>query len=102
MRRRANQVIIRLNDDELALLREKIAGCHLSISEFFRRMLTGSEVKTIPMDVLRDVQKQVRGVGRNVNQIVKLAHISGRVPREALAQLAAEQEKIERQLERLM
>ena len=84
------------------MLKEKIAGCHLSMSEYFRRMLTSSEVKTIPLEVLRDVQKQVRGVGRNVNQIAKLAHISGNVPREALAQLAAEQEKIEEQLERLM
>lgn len=84
------------------MLREKLSSSHLSIAEYFRRMLTSSEVKTIPLEVLRDVQKQVRGVGRNVNQIVKLAHISGNVPREALARLAAEQEKIEEQLERLM
>lgn len=102
MRSRKYQVKFYLNDEEISLLRKKLSSSHLTIAEFFRRMLTGSELKTIPMDVLRDVQKQVRGVGRNVNQIVKLAHISGRVPREALAQLAAEQEKIERQLERLM
>lgn len=102
MRNKNKHINFYLDDREFNLLKEKLAGTHLSMSEYFRRTLTSSEVKTIPLEVLRDVQKQVRGVGRNVNQIAKLAHISGNVPREALARLAAEQEKIEEQLERLM
>ena len=102
MRTREYQVKFYLNRDELSLLKEKLAGSHLSMAEFFRRLLAGAEMKAVPLEVLRDIQKQVRGVGRNVNQIAKLAHISGNVPREALARLAAEQEKIEEQLGRLM
>lgn len=102
MRNKNKHINFYLDDREFNLLKEKLAGTHLSMSEYFRRMLTSSEIKAIPLEVLRDVQKQVRGVGRNVNQIAKLAHISGNVPREALARLAAEQEKIEEQLERLM
>ncbi len=47
------------------------------------------------------LQKQVKGVGRNVNQITRLAHISGKVSLETLRQISAAQEKIEQQLERL-
>lgn len=101
MRTREYQVKFYLNTNELSLLKEKLAGTHLSISAFFRQMLTSPNTKSIPLEVLRDVQKQVRGIGRNVNQITRLAHISGNVPRDALAQLAAAQEKIEEQLERL-
>ena len=46
-------------------------------------------------------QKQVKGVGRNINQITRLAHISGKVSLETLRQISAAQEKIEQQLERL-
>ena len=35
MRRRANQIIIRLNDEELSLLRKKVADSGMSMTKFF-------------------------------------------------------------------
>lgn len=101
MRRRTNQVCIRLSDEELAELKEKLTLNHLSASEFLRRIITNTEVKIVPEEIMRDVQKQVRGIGRNVNQIARLAHISGNVSAETLRQLGNKHEKIEEQLDRI-
>ena len=101
MRRRANQIIIRLNDEELSLLRRKVQESGLSMTKFFRTVIFSGEVKPLPPELVTDMQRQIRGIGRNVNQITKLAHISGKVSMETLRQISAAQEKIEKLLARL-
>ena len=101
MRRRANQIIIRLNDEELSLLRRKVQESGLSMTMFFRTVIVSGEVKPLPPELVTDMQRQIRGIGRNVNQITKLAHISGKVSMETLRQISAAQEKIEKLLARL-
>nr|WP_295944950.1 plasmid mobilization relaxosome protein MobC [uncultured Agathobaculum sp.] len=101
MRRRANQIIIRLNDEELSLLRRKVQESGLSMTKFFRTVIVSGEVKPLPPELVTDMQRQIRGIGRNVNQITKLAHISGKVSMETLRQISAAQEKIEKLLARL-
>lgn len=101
MRRRANQIIIRLNDEELSLLRRKVQESGLSMTKFFRTVVVSGEVKPLPPELVTDMQRQIRGIGRNVNQITKLAHISGKVSMETLLQISAAQEKIEKLLARL-
>ena len=101
MRRRANQIIIRLNDEELSLLRRKVQESGLSMTKFFRTVIVSGEVKPLPPELVTDMQRQIRGIGRNVHQITKLAHISGKVSMETLRQISAAQEKIEKLLARL-
>ena len=101
MRRRANQIIIRLNDEELSLLRRKVQESGLSMTKFFRTVIVSGEVKPLPPELVTDMQRQIRGIGRNVNQITKLAHISAKVSMETLRQISAAQEKIEKLLARL-
>ena len=101
MRRHANQIIIRLNDEELSLLRRKVQESGLSMTKFFRTVIVSGEVKPLPPELVTDMQRQIRGIGRNVNQITKLAHISGKVSMETLRQISAAQEKIEKLLARL-
>ena len=101
MRRRANQIIIRMNDEELSLLRRKVQESGLSMTKFFRTVIVSGEVKPLPPELVTDMQRQIRGIGRNVNQITKLAHISGKVSMETLRQISAAQEKIEKLLARL-
>ena len=101
MRRRANQIIIRLNDEELSLLRRKVQESGLSMTKFFRTVIVSGEVKPLPPELVTDMQRQIRDIGRNVNQITKLAHISGKVSMETLRQISAAQEKIEKLLARL-
>ena len=59
---------------------------NLSMAEYFRRLLVYGEIKIYPNAFVADLQKQVKGVGRNVNQITRLAHISGKVSLETLRQ----------------
>ncbi|HIX90546.1 MAG TPA: MobC family plasmid mobilization relaxosome protein [Candidatus Agathobaculum pullicola] len=101
MRNRVHQIKFRLNDEELSLLKRKVQDSGMSMSKFFRVLLLSGEVKVLSPEFVRDIQRQVRGVGRNINQIARLAHISGKVSMETLLQISAEQEKLEQMLERL-
>ena len=101
MRKRVHQVKFRLDDEELSLLRRKLRESNLPMAEYFRRLLVHGEIKIYPTEFAADLQKQVKGVGRNVNQITRLAHISGKVSLETLRQISAAQAKIEQQIGRL-
>ena len=101
MRKRVHQVKFRLDDEELSLLRRKLRESNLPMAEYFRRLLVHGAIKIYPQEFAADLQKQVKGVGRNVNQITRLAHISGKVSLETLRQISAAQAKIEQQIERL-
>lgn len=101
MRKRTNQIIVRLSDQEMLLLRRKLKANGMTMTGYFRALIVSGEIKIYPNAFVADMQKQVKGVGRNVNQITRLAHISGKVSLETLRQISAAQEKIEQQLERL-
>ncbi len=101
MRKRTNQIIVRLSDQEMLLLRRKLKANGMTMTGYFRALIVSGEIKTMPPELIQDVQRQVRGVGRNINQMAKLAHISGKVSMGTLYQISDAQEKLEQQVERL-
>lgn len=101
MRKRTNQIIVRLSDQEMLLLRRKLKANGMTMTGYFRALIVSGEIKTLPPELMQDVQRQVRGVGRNINQMAKLAHISGKVSIGTLYQISDAQEKLEQQVERL-
>ena len=101
MRKRTNQIIVRLSDQEMLLLRRKLKANGMTMTGYFRALIVSGEIKTFPPELMQDVQRQVRGVGRNINQMAKLAHISGKVSMGTLYQISDAQEKLEQQVERL-
>lgn len=101
MRKRTNQIIVRLSDQEMLLLRRKLKANGMTMTRYFRALIVSGEIKTLPPELMQDVQRQVRGVGRNINQMAKLAHISGKVSMGTLYQISDAQEKLEQQVERL-
>lgn len=101
MRKRTNQIIVRLSDQEMLLLRRKLKANGMTMTGYFRALIVSGEIKTLPPELMQDVQRQVRGVGRNINQMAKLAHISGKVSMGTLYQISDAQEKLEQQIERL-
>lgn len=101
MRKRTNQIIVRLSDQEVLLLRRKLKANGMTMTGYFRALIVSGEIKTLPPELMQDVQRQVRGVGRNINQMAKLAHISGKVSMGTLYQISDAQEKLEQQVERL-
>lgn len=96
-----HQIKFHLNDEELTLLRKKVEDSGVSMAKFFRTLIYTGKVVVLPPELLRDIQRQVRGAGRNVNQIVKMAHIYGKVSADDLRRIAAEQEKLELALRQL-
>ena len=100
MRKRTNQIIVRLSDQEMLLLRRKLKANGMTMTGYFRALIVSGEIKTLPPELMQDVQRQVRGVGRNINQMAKLAHISGKVSMGTLYQISDAQEKLEQQVER--
>lgn len=101
MRKRTNQIIVRLSDQEMLLLRRKLKANGMTMTGYFRALIVSGEIKTLPPELMQDVQRKVRGVGRNINQMAKLAHISGKVSMGTLYQISDAQEKLEQQVERL-
>ena len=101
MRKRTNQIIVRLSDQEMLLLRRKLKANGMTMTGYFRALIVSGEIKTLPPELMQDVQRQVRGVGRNINQMAKPAHISGKVSMGTLYQISDAQEKLEQQVERL-
>lgn len=101
MRKRTNQIIVRLSDQEMLLLRRKLKANGMTMTGYFRALIVSGEIKTLPPELMQDVQRQVQGVGRNINQMAKLAHISGKVSMGTLYQISDAQEKLEQQVERL-
>lgn len=101
MRKRTNQIIVRLSDQEMLLLRRKLKANGMTMTGYFRALIVSGEIKNLPPELMQDVQRQVRGVGRNINQMAKLAHISGKVSMGTLYQISDAQEKLEQQVERL-
>ena len=101
MRKRTNQIIVRLSDQEMLLLRRKLKANGMTMTGYFRALIVSGEIKTLPPELMQDVQRQVRGIGRNINQMAKLAHISGKVSMGTLYQISDAQEKLEQQVERL-
>ena len=101
MRNRIHQIKFRLNDEELEVLRKKVEDSGMSMTDFLRALVNNGNVVVLPPDLLRDIQRQVRGAGRNINQITKMAHIYGTVSAGDLRRVSAEQEKLELALRQL-
>lgn len=74
MRQRDHQVIIRLNDRELALLKERMEASGLNCSELLRRLITGSTIRTRDDEKMRALLAQISKIGSNVNQIARVAN----------------------------
>lgn len=77
MRSRTNQIIIRLSDEELADLNEKAGKVRGSREQFIRQCISGAVIREAPsVDVPKLIQ-EVRRVGSNLNQILRIANSLG-------------------------
>lgn len=87
MRSRDRLVKVYLNDMEYANLKEKATGCHVTVSVFLRKLIAEEKLKTFPPDAVRDLRKQVRGIGRNINQMARHANTCGTISSFEIQQL---------------
>ncbi len=74
---RTNQIIIRLSDEELANLNEKVSRVRGSRERFIRQCINGAVIREAPsVDVPKLIQ-EVRRVGSSLNQILRIANSLG-------------------------
>lgn len=101
MRKRNHQIIVRLDDEELLLLKRKIIRSDLTMAEYFRLLIANGEITMIDPEVQHDMRRKLQGIAVNVNQMARLAHMSGSVDREALKKISWQLEKIEKEFAKL-
>lgn len=77
MRSRTNQIIIRLSDEELADLNEKVSRAGGSRESFCRHILNGAMVKEAPSIDSIEMLRELKRIGYNLNQVLKRANTIG-------------------------
>ena len=70
------QFSIRISEQDLETIRRKAAHAHMSQSDYVTACCLGKQVVVI--DGLKEVLKELKSIGRNLNQLVTLAHM-GRI-----------------------
>ena len=68
-RKRNNQIVVRLSDEEYKKYIEQVEKSELSQNEFFVKCVT--KKKIIVIDELKETLKELKKIGININQISK-------------------------------
>lgn len=77
MKTRTTEMHIRLTPEEKETLTEKANKARLSREEFCRRILNGATVKEAPSADVRQLLRQMRRIGGNLNQLLARANTVG-------------------------
>jgi len=78
MRNRRVKKQIWLNDDEAYLLKEKSDRVGMNASNYIRHLIVGYKPKEKPPEEFYDNFKEIRRIGKNINQIARLASSTGK------------------------
>jgi len=79
MRNRKIKKQIWLNDDELFILKEKSQSVGMDASNYIRHLIVGYKPKEKPPEEFYNNFKEIRRIGKNINQIARLASSTGKV-----------------------
>ena len=98
MKTRTTEMHLRLTPEEKETLTEKAKLARLSREEFCRRILNGAIVKEAPSVDVRQLLRQMRRSGGNLNQLLARANTVGFIDtiqlKKELAELRKAQEVI--------
>ena len=97
-RTRNHQIKVRVNDAELALIKEKIRVSGLSQQEYIIRALKEQPITITDNSALKKIIPELKRQGNNLNQLTKKMNIYGQVDSVALEKLAKELEAVWQQL----
>ncbi len=76
MEHRTEKITFRVTPSELKCIQKKFEGTNHNLSGFVRASVLNKEI--IVMEGIEELAKQLRAVGRNLNQLTILAH-KGRI-----------------------
>jgi len=78
-RKRTKTIKVRLTEDELNSLNEKVKLTGLSREKYIRALIEGHDIKALPPDTFHSVIFHLRHIGSNLNQIARVANITGEI-----------------------
>ena len=81
-RKRSNQFIIRLNDQELDHLNTLVAMAKLSRESYIRMLINGVIPRAAPSKELLETTKLLRNIANNINQVARIANRNGSLDTE--------------------
>ncbi len=76
MSNRNNKLTFRVTDYELSIIHARTAKASMTLSNYLRHTSTNKKINVI--DGLSDFTKELRGIGRNLNQLTRLCN-QGRI-----------------------
>lgn len=98
MRKRNCRVEIYFDRNELEALTKKVRKSGLSRESYCRRVLNDSEVKEAPPADVPMLIREVRRVGINIEQILKIANTKGLLDVPKLRKALEENQAVERMI----
>lgn len=98
MRKRNCRVEIYFDRNELEALTKKVRKSGLSREGYCRRVLNDSEVKEAPSADVPILIREVRRVGYNIDQILKLANAKGLLDVPQLRKVLEEVRAVDKQI----
>jgi hypothetical protein len=75
MRKRTNEIKVRLTDSETAALTERAKKCGYSREAYIRSLLSGHIPRSMPPPAYHEMMRELHHVGNNLNQIAQNAHV---------------------------
>lgn len=79
MRSRGVKKQIWLNDEEEYILKTKSQAVGMNASDYMRHLIVGYKPKEKPPEEFYNNFKEIRRIGKNINQIARLASASNKV-----------------------
>ena len=74
MKKRIHEIKIRFSPDDLATLSEQVKRAGISREQFCRNAIQGVAIRENPPADLHKLIWEIRRVGNNIDQILKIAH----------------------------
>ena len=90
-----NRITVRFTDEQIKIISEKAASAQMTPSAYIRA--AAMRHKVVVVDGLREMTHEVRGIGRNLNQLTILAN-EGRFTSPDLSKMVDKLDKIYGQL----
>lgn len=96
MRKRNNQINVRLNDSELKKLGRKVTDSGLSREKYIRNVLNGTEMHPSPPVDFYTLIREIRRVGSNIDRLLHCLSGKGFVQEQQLREALFELDELEK------
>lgn len=98
MRKRSNQINVRLNDLELKKLSRKVVESGLSREKYIRNVLNGTEIHPSPPVDFHTLIREIRRVGSNIDRLLHYLSGKGFVQEQQLREALFELDELEKSM----